>query len=109
MGKQIDAYAANLWGLLAPETAETNDSRNTPFDYDFRCTPTRHVFASSYGVFDHRLESIGMPVELDGIEIPFVHGHCLIGFENEGYENSIRTPTESAPVATEITHPMPEP
>lgn len=81
--QQIHAYAANLWGLLASADVEVRDSQDDSYLKSFTFIPRREIVAAPYGHFDHRLESVGMPVELDSIEIPFVHNNSLTGFANE--------------------------
>ena len=78
-----DASAANLWKILtAPERPSRGDNnelycRNTTYQ------PTEEVFAAPFGAYDHRLEGVGMPIELDSTAVPYVHANSLTGHANE--------------------------
>ena len=86
-----DYTAANLWHIL-------NSPANTNYKYDedlntFTYHPISDIFAAPYGTYDHRLEAVGMPVELEdtGIDLPlpFVHANCLTGVANARGANEL--------------------
>lgn len=77
---QSEASAANLWRILT--TSERGDD-NDLYPRDCAYQPANNVFAAPYGPYDHRLEAVGAPVELDGIELPYVHANSLTGYANE--------------------------
>ena len=88
-----DAYAANLWRILnTPEMrAQTKDDVNVRAQAS---QPVQDIFAAPYGIFDHKLGSIGQPIELESTEIRYVHGNSLTGHANERAEFPVPTSEE---------------
>ena len=81
--EQSDAYPANLWKILNPREDGTPNYIYDSDDDTVAYRPTEEVFAAPYGHFDHRLEAVGLPTELEDTQIPFVHGNSLTGHANE--------------------------
>ncbi|KAK3683129.1 hypothetical protein LTR37_020543 [Vermiconidia calcicola] len=78
-----NSSAAKLWRILPSTEKPALSSDEAPYINFSVHQPTDCVAAMQYGMYDHRLESVGMPIELDSIEVPFVHPNSLIGHANE--------------------------
>ncbi|KAK3724166.1 hypothetical protein LTR37_001290 [Vermiconidia calcicola] len=81
--EEATSSAANLWRILTSPEQPARSSGKAPYINSSAYQPTDCVAAMRYGTYDHWLESVGMPFELDNTEIPFAHRNSLIGHANE--------------------------
>lgn len=81
--EQSDKNAANLWEILTSDEYLIRGDDNDLYPCDLSHQPLDDLYLAPCGVYDHRLESVGMPYELDDTEIPYVHSNSLTGHANE--------------------------
>lgn len=80
-----EATAANLWRILLTPEKQSAADEDGHEAYLNSCAyqPTETMLAAPYGFYDHRLQAVGAPIELDATAIPFVHANSLTGHANE--------------------------
>ena len=79
---QSEKSAANLWKILTSSEHPIRGDDNDLYPRNFSYQPTDDMFAP-HGGYDHRLESVSMPIELDSTPVPYVHANSLTGHANE--------------------------
>ena len=75
--------AANLWKILTSSEHPIRGDDNDLYPRSFSHQPVHEMYAAPHGVYDHRLESVGMPIELDSTPVPYVHANSLTGHAND--------------------------
>ena len=81
--KQHEASSGNLWHILnTPRNALRGDD-NGLYQRNLTYKPVDEMLIAPYGTYDYRLESVGIPVELESTQVPYVHSNSLTGHANE--------------------------
>lgn len=78
-----EASAANLWRILTSKDDAYKEVVADPYTTSFATRHPQDPLSHPHGIFDTRMEAIGMPTELDNTEIPYFHANSLTGHGNE--------------------------
>lgn len=81
--EESEKNASNLWKILTSIEHPIRGHDNHLYPCSASYQPLNDVRVAPHGIYDHRLQSVGMPVELDSTAIPYVHANCLTGHANE--------------------------
>jgi hypothetical protein len=100
-----DKNAANLWKILKSTERPIRYDDNDLYPSNVSYQPIDHLHVAPYGIYDHHLERVGMPVELDNTEIPYVHANCLTGHANERGSEPYPTPEEDVTIFEAAAYP----
>jgi hypothetical protein len=92
--EQHGKSAANLWKILTSSEHPVRGDDNDLYPRNFSYQPMDDMYVAPHGIYDHRLESVGMPVELDSTAVPYVHANCLTGHANERGSEPLPTSEE---------------
>lgn len=80
---QAEKSAANLWNILTSSEHTVRGDDNDLYTSNTSYNSLDSMDVPPLGLFDHRLESIGAPCELDDTSVPYVHANSLTGHANE--------------------------